>query len=178
MGAATPRSTRELAACDKKKNCHNSAARKFQPIQARQRRIRFALTTDAKGEKTMSKLLQEGGLPIWFVLLFGLLTLGAAIAYAIKPQLRRLQVMRGLGAATLFSTLSGTAGNIGMVFHAMAGVDGRHPDLNLETKDGPLMLMLGLGESMSCLILGFSFLCLAGLFYAAGAARAPSPTHS
>lgn len=121
----------------------------------------------------MSKLLEEGGFPIWFVLLFGLVALGASIAYALKPTARRLGFLRGMGLTTLCSTLSGAAGNLGMVFHAMAGVDGRHPDLNLLAKDGALSLMLGLGESLSCPILGFSFLCLASLFYAVGELRLP-----
>lgn len=123
----------------------------------------------------MLKLLQEGGLPVWFVLLFGLITLAGAVAYATKPDERRLGLVRGMSLATLFATLSSTAANLGMVFHAMAGVDARHPSLNVLTKDdGVLMLMLGLGESMSTAILGFALLALASLFYAVGVSRQPT----
>lgn len=121
----------------------------------------------------MLKLLHEGGFPIWFVLSFGIAALVAALSYALRPLPRRLEVTRGLAAATLFSTLSCTAANLGAVFHSMAGADSRHPDLNLYVKDGPLYLLLGLGESMSSSILGFAFLALIGLFYAVGAARTP-----
>lgn len=119
----------------------------------------------------MMTLIREGGMPIWFVLLFGVVTLAAAVAYALKPQERLLGLVRGMGAATLFSTLSGTAANLGATFHAVAGVDPRHPNLNLLSQEGPLMLALGLGESMSAAILGFAFLALAGLFYAVGSMR-------
>src|SRR5262249_55473074 len=105
----------------------------------------------------MMNLIREGGFPVWFVLLFGIVTLATAVAYAINPRERLLGLMRGMGAATLFSTLSGTAANIGATFHAVAGVDPRHPNLNLLQPEGPLMLSLGLGESMSTSILGFAF---------------------
>lgn len=122
----------------------------------------------------MSKLLQEGGFPVWFVLLFGLISLAGAVAYAVKPDERRLGLVRGMSLATLFATLSSTAANLGQVFHALAGTDPRHPEFSLAMKDGPLVLLLGLGESMSTSILGFALLALVSLFYAVGISRQPA----
>lgn len=122
----------------------------------------------------MSKLLQEGGFPVWFVLLFGVIALAGAVAYAIRPDERRLGLVRGMSLATLFATLSSTAANLGTVFHALAGTDPRHPDFNLGMKDGPLVLLLGLGESMSTSILGFALLALVSLFYTVGVSRQPN----
>ncbi len=122
----------------------------------------------------MMRLLEEGGVPIWFVLLFGLAALGGAVAYALRPQARLLGLIRGMSAATFFGTLSGTAANLGAVFHALAGSDSRFPDLNLFVKDGPLRLLQGLGESMSTSIVGFALLALVGLFYAVGKMREPA----
>jgi hypothetical protein len=120
--------------------------------------------------ETMSKLLIEGGVPVWFVLLFGLGALFAAIRYALQPQPRRLGLCRGLSAATLFGTLSATASNLGATFATLSGT--RHgAEMSLLSKDGPLLLMTGLGESMSTPILGFALLALVGLFYAVGSAR-------
>lgn len=117
----------------------------------------------------MVTLIQEGGFPMWFVLLFGFVTLGCSIAYAIRLERRLLGLARGMAIATLFSTLSGTAANFGQVFHVLAG---KHdPALKLSSPDGPLILLLGLGESMSTSIIGFAFLALAGLFYGVGAMR-------
>src|SRR5579871_6837583 len=105
----------------------------------------------------MGKLLQDGGFPVWFVVLFGLGALISAVRYALQPESRRLGLCRGLSAATLFGTLSGTAANFGATFATLSGL--RHgPESSLLTKDGPLILMAGLGESMSTAILGFALL--------------------
>ena len=79
-----------------------------------------------------------------------------------------------MALATLFATLSSTAANLGTVFHALAGTDPRRPDFNLGMKDGPLVLLLGLGESMSTSILGFALLALVSLFYTVGVSRQPN----
>jgi hypothetical protein len=123
----------------------------------------------------MSKLLQEGGFPVWFVLLFGIAALAAAVAYAARPQPRRIGPLFGLSMATLFATLSSAAANLGAVFHTLAGTDSRHPEMSFQVKEGSLILMEGLGEAMSTPILGFALLSLVGLFYAVGAMRQPTP---
>jgi hypothetical protein len=118
----------------------------------------------------MGKLLYEGGVPVWFVLLFGLAALAGAVLYALGPRPGRLGFVRGMAAATLFATLSGTAASLGATFATLSGAR-RGPELGILTKDGPAILMIGLGESMSTPILGFAFLSLVGLFCAVGAAR-------
>ena len=44
----------------------------------------------------MMTLIREGGFPIWFVLLFGMVTLAGAVAYAVKAQDRLLGLVRGI----------------------------------------------------------------------------------
>src|SRR5262245_7409695 len=117
----------------------------------------------------MMTLIREGGIPMWFILLFGLLALGGSVWYAMAPEPRRLGLVRGMSAATLFSTLSGTAAAVGATLHTLAG--GRIPEYSFKTPDGPLFLMTGLAESMSAMIMGFSFLALVGLICAVGAVR-------
>jgi hypothetical protein len=118
----------------------------------------------------MMKLISEGGFPVWFVLLFGLSALGSAIRYAQNPQARWLRTTGGLALATLFATLSSTAANLGAVFSALSG---QRPgaELSLLGKDGPIILMVGLSESMSTPIIGFALLALVGIFYSAGSLR-------
>ena len=116
------------------------------------------------------KLMQEGGFPMVFILLFGLAGLGAAIRYATLPSDRWQVLCTSLGRATLFSTLATLGADLGATFHAMSGQ--RFPDINIKVPEGPQMLLQGLGESMSPIIMGFALLALLHLFHAIGSFRA------
>lgn len=117
-------------------------------------------------------LIRAGGFPMWFILLFGSLLLLSTGWFAVRPDERRLGLARGAGLATLFSTLAATAAALGATFHTLAGEGDRHPELSIVSPDGPRALLMGLAESMSPMIMGFTFLSLAGFLYAVGAARA------
>lgn len=116
------------------------------------------------------KLMQEGGFPMVFILLFGLAGLGAAIRYAKAPSDRWQALCQGLGRATLFSTLATLGADLGATWHALAGQ--RFPNIDIKAPDGPQMLLQGMGESMSPIIMGFALLALVHLFHAIGSFRA------
>lgn len=115
----------------------------------------------------MLTLIRWGGVPMWFILLFGLLCLGGAAMYALRPTQRRQDFVRGMALATLFSTLTGTCADLASVFVHM-------PEMPEMIGEKPLVwqiLFQGLAESMSPGIMGFTILSLSALLYAVGAAR-------
>lgn len=115
-------------------------------------------------------LIRDGGFPMWFILLFGAIAVYASARHALQPDPRRLQAIRGFSLATLWSTVSGTAAALGTTLHTLAGARG--PQFHLQNPDGPIMLLTGLAESMSALIVGGALLCLVGLFTGVAALRA------
>ena len=117
----------------------------------------------------MMTLMQEGGVPMWFILAFGLAALAAAVRYAVRPEGKFRALMGGMSMATLFATLAALAADIGATMNALAGR--RMPDISLEVQHGPLFLLTGLSESMSPLIMGFALLALTSMFGAVGRFR-------
>jgi hypothetical protein len=119
----------------------------------------------------MITLFHEGGFPMWFVLLFGTITLGAAIRFAIKADRRQLGFIIGLSVATLFSVLVGFVADLGAVGHNVAG----HWDKFYSATDGYQGVVMawsqGFAESMSPGILGFTLLSLTWLIAAVGLSR-------
>ena len=109
-------------------------------------------------------LIRNGGVPVIFVLLFGVLALTGAAYAAARPDERTLRYVKGMCAATLASTLSATCADLGATFLAVSGKPGTPT----------AMLLEGLSESMSPGILGFSLVSLAALFAAIAARRLPA----
>jgi hypothetical protein len=104
---------------------------------------------------------------MWFILAFGVVGLVAAAGYAAKKA-RSLGFIYGLGAATLFSTLSATCADFGATF---AHVSGRMEPGGMQWADVATPLIEGAGESMSPGILGFSFVSLTCLLVGVGKHR-------
>ena len=112
----------------------------------------------------MVALMRNGGIPMWFVLAFGLAALGAAVQYAIRGAPRSLAFARWMMLATGLSVVDGTAADLGATFayvSAHASEPGWHA-----------ALFEGLAESTSPAILGFALLALAAMFVAVGRRRA------
>ena len=65
----------------------------------------------------MLNLLREGGVPMWFVIAFGALSLLAAFAYARKGDRRCVDYIGWMSAATLFSIAGGVASDLAAVGH-------------------------------------------------------------
>lgn len=117
----------------------------------------------------LTKLMQEGGFPMWFIVTLGLAGLVTAALYAKTVQSRFAALARGLALATLMATLAGTTAALGAVFAALAG--DRFPEVNILKPDGPQILLKGFAEAMSPGIMGFALLALTALFYAVGSYR-------
>ena len=114
----------------------------------------------------MTDLIRDGGAPMWAILFFGLIDLGAALRYAYRPARARLPPIVALSLAVLFSTACGVMADIAAV--------GSHVTARPEWANSPkihLLLLQGLAESMAPGILGFSVLSLVALLCAVGLRR-------
>jgi hypothetical protein len=114
----------------------------------------------------MMDFLRAGGIGTWVVLLFGLITLVSAAIYAFRPTERRAGFLRGMSQATLFATLAGTTTGFAAV---MSKVPSRPQWAH--SPDMPLIVMTGLGEALTCAIIGFVMLALCWLMGAVGNRR-------
>jgi hypothetical protein len=117
----------------------------------------------------MLEFFLAGGVAMLPILVFGVLAIVAAVAFARKPDERRFAMVRALSATTVFGTLAGVAACIGAVMTKIpSNPEWAHsPDLSL-------IVMTGLGESMSPPIMGFALLAVAWLVVAVGWRRMPA----
>ena len=105
----------------------------------------------------------EGGWGMWFVLALGLMSLGAAMGFARYPQAARLDTVRSLGRATVFSIASSVSLNLAAV--------GSKVPARLEWAESPrlpLIVMTGIAESLAPAILGFALLSLCWIVVTVG----------
>jgi hypothetical protein len=114
----------------------------------------------------MIKLFQAGGFPMWFILVFGLVALVAAVLFALRPETSKVAAIRALTIATLLSVGSGVASDIAAVGYAVSGNPAwaHSPEL-------PRILLEGIGESMSPVVMGCSLLSMVWLVVALGQRR-------
>ena len=114
----------------------------------------------------MINLIRAGGVGMWAILLFGFVALGASAAYAWRPRDTKIGFIRSMCNATLCSIFAAMAAALGTVFtHVPA-----HPEWS-KSPDLPLIVMTGIGESMSPPIIGFALLALTYLCIAVGTRR-------
>lgn len=113
----------------------------------------------------MWTLIRNGGIPMVFILVFGLIALATAIRYAKKPTAVLLGFAREMATATLYATWVGLFADLGAVFYKGPAIaEASHENLTL-------VLIQGLAESMSPAIMGFTLLALTSLFVAVGTRR-------
>jgi hypothetical protein len=118
----------------------------------------------------MMTLIREGGFPMWVILGLGIGALVTAFRAVLMPSQARLATARQLARATLYSTLVGVAAAFGAVFHHAPRI------ADAEKVELGRVVLQGLGESMSPLIMGFTILALVALFTAVAEKRhAPQP---
>jgi hypothetical protein len=117
-------------------------------------------------EAVMIEFFQAGGFVMYFLLLFGVAALVAAGAFVHRPGRAREDLVKALGRVLLWTTLGGVASCLAAVcFKVPSSPQWAHsPDL-------PLIVMQGIGESMTPAILGFAFLTLVELITAVGYRR-------
>ena len=111
----------------------------------------------------MMEFVKAGGLPGLMVLLFGFFTLGAAIHFMFRPKGSHIGMIRGLSMATVFTVLAAVAADLATVFTRVPNT----PEW-AGSPDMPLIVMTGIGESLTPAISGFGLLALAWLATAAG----------
>ena len=114
----------------------------------------------------MVDFMRSGGVGMWFVLLFGGISLGAALRFALSPDPRRVDAVRDLTRATLFSVAAA-------VVSGFAAVGSKVP-ARPEWANSPkihLIVMEGISESLAGGILGFALLSLTWMVMAVGHRR-------
>ncbi len=116
----------------------------------------------------MWTLIREGGVPMWFVLLFGTISLGSSAYFAARPTPQRLSFIKWMMITTVFAVASGTTSAFGAVFHGLGDM------VNVEAAQRTRILFTGLAECMSAGTLGFSLLGLTAMLTAVGSRRLAS----
>jgi hypothetical protein len=114
----------------------------------------------------MLTLFREGGFPMWFLLVFGGLSLISGARFALRPDSARLRLALALGAATLFTMVTAICAAVATVGHQAPDYLARHPQATLAS-----VLLQGMAESLSPAILGSTVLTLAASFIALGCYR-------
>lgn len=114
----------------------------------------------------MIEFFQAGGVPMWFVLLFGVASLVAAGAFAISPDPRKVEAVRALTWAAVFSIAAGIVADLAAVGSNVPA----HPEWSVSPKIH-LIVMQGFAESMTPGVLGFSLLALTWMVMAVGHRR-------
>ena len=114
----------------------------------------------------MFTLIRNGGAPMIFVLLFGLMALGGGLFAVFQKGRLREGYVRWMLVATLGATLSGTASDVGMT---LVTVSRWKSEGKAQWVDA---LLEGLSESMSPGIMGFSLIGMTALAMAIARRRA------
>jgi hypothetical protein len=113
----------------------------------------------------MVHFIRAGGYPIWIVIALTLPMLYLAVRFAISLDARRLAMLRALSWAQVFAVTSGVAAN----FIATLWNAGRWP----QADDRVVMILIGLGESLTPAVLGLSVLTVVWILITFGLRRAP-----
>jgi hypothetical protein len=114
----------------------------------------------------MANLILEGGFPVFFLLAFGLCAMAFAVRFATAPSQRVFRTTLALCAATLLTSFNGIFAAFSAVGHQAPEYLKHHPESSLSE-----VILLGIGESMSPGILGFTILSLIALILALGVYR-------
>lgn len=110
----------------------------------------------------MSNFFHEGGFGMYPTLVFGALSVLAAVVIAAKPQRRFIPMVAALGATTFGSGMLGTVMGIITTLRYISKVP--------ET-DRAMILMAGAAESLNNMVLALVLVVLTGLIASVAAAR-------
>jgi biopolymer transport protein ExbB/TolQ len=114
----------------------------------------------------MAEMFHLGGPFMWAILVMGVLTVGAASRYAVRPTPNQFPLILALGGTTMLFGLLGT----------VMGVSKSLLVLNQVKADEHWISLIGLGESLQNTILAVGLAGIAALAVTVGAwrvARAP-----
>ena len=113
----------------------------------------------------MPNWFREGGFPMWITLVFGLLAIGSAARYALRPWRRHLPPMISLAAMTLFSGVFGLVTGLIKSLHALPQVG----------PDQRWIWLVGLGESLQNVAFAMALVGVAALAAILGTWRLSGP---
>jgi hypothetical protein len=68
----------------------------------------------------MLEFFKEGGFGMWPILVFGLISLGAAVRFAGRPERHQIGFLGAMSLTTVLATLNATWTDLGAVFAALA----------------------------------------------------------
>lgn len=110
--------------------------------------------------------MTEGGWGMWFVLTFGLISLGAATGFARRPRPEGEWAVRSFSRATTFSMVSTLCLDLAAVGSRVSNdpAFAQHPRIHL-------VVLEGIAESLAPVILGSTLLCFVWLVMAVGQRR-------
>jgi hypothetical protein len=110
--------------------------------------------------------MSEGGWAMWFVLAIGLITVAAALGFALKPASPRQDAVRSFSLATSFMTVSAVSLDLAAVGSKVPNIPALANSPRLH-----LIVMEGISESLAPAILGFTLLSFAWIVMAVGQRR-------
>lgn len=114
----------------------------------------------------MLNFIRAGGVGMILVLLLSVPCLLAAGAFVRAPDPRRLQMVRALSTALVFSVLTAVCSNLAAVMSKVP----EHPEWS-KSPDMPLIVMTGLAEALTPTLVGFAVLTVTWLLMAVGYRR-------
>jgi hypothetical protein len=113
----------------------------------------------------MIEFFKEGGWGMWPILVLGLVTLGASIRFASKPDARQVGFLGAMGLATFISIVHATWTDFGAVFNAVSD-EKIVPEAQMTR-----ILFEGLKECTRPGALGGALLVFASILFAVGVLR-------
>lgn len=109
----------------------------------------------------MTQMFHLGGPLMWPVFFLGLLSIAAALRYALWPERRYVPLVAALGVSTLLLGMLGFASGVAVSFLAIGKVG----------PDERWISVLGVGESLSNVVLALALAALAALAVTVGTWR-------
>lgn len=123
----------------------------------------------------LKRLMIDGGPGMWLILLFGVLSLGTAAWFAWRVEGRVRGFLDQMSRAVACAALASAAIDLARVCEVVGGKAGTFGD---KMRGGGslgdfrwILLVVGLGESLAPLVMGFAFLALVHFFTAIGQRR-------
>lgn len=117
----------------------------------------------------MIDFFRDGGMGMWAVLIFGLITLAAAGRFAMRVEKKTRNFVDAMHKVVLFSAVTGLFTNLAATFRYLATRDLAPGTLSTT-------LCKGLQESVGPVIMGSAFLMVTFLFVAIGQRRLDART--